>query len=337
MPKDNEAAKLETLQAQLNIRGHFEPSHIPKVTYNPVMRAVIESNRTDEARPLQAAGAVQVLDIQAIDIAILLQEVIGAEMPFFNLRGVCRSINMPELKQTVPLYTKMGASNEKVPELEEAEVRTGDWSTIVFALWKNVAHILISDEAKKRANIDAFAYNKTDAAIALAHSEETQIAAEIYSTDMTSYAAAGNWDTMGTYHSNYNPYQDLQAVEATLAQNGFTGPYDLVAHNQVWAGFWANTFVKGFLTGVANPDYQKPGGFSVPGLPGNTGWSSPWLDLTSMYVLQRDKAVILGNGPTEAAAYRNEIAGYDAYILRQWLEPLVTHPQASRHITGAHS
>ena len=321
----------------MGMKGHFEPSRIPRVTYDPTMRAVIESHRANELRPLQAAGAVQVMDIQAVDIAILLQEVIGAEMPFFNLRGTCRSMNMPELKATLPLYTKMGASNEKVPELEEAEVRVGDFTSVTFALWKNVSHIVISDEAKKRANIDAFAYQKTDAAIALAHSEETQIATELTSSDITSYSAAGNWDTMGTYHSNYNPYQDLQGVELILAQNGFTGPYDVVAHNQVWAGFWANTYVKGFLTGVANPDYQKPGGFAIPGLPGNVGYSSPWLATTECYVLQRDKAIVLGNGPTEAAAYRNELAGYDAYLLRQWLEPLITHPQASRKITGVHS
>lgn len=336
MPKkDNEQVILEALQAQVG-KGNFVP-HGPRVIYDPTKHAVIESERQNEIRPLQAAGGVQVADISAVDIAILLQEVIGDEMPFFNLRGTCRIINMPELKQTVPLYTKMGASNEKVPELVEAEVRVGDFTNIVFALWKNVAHIVISDEAKKRANIDAFAYQKTDAAIALAHSEETQIAAELTSSDITSVSANGGWDVLGTYHSNYNPYLDIQAVETTLAMNGFTGPYDIVAHPQVWASFWANTFVKGFLTGVVNPDYEKTGGFSVPGLPGNMGWSSPWVVNTECYVLQRNRAIILGNGPTEAAAYRNEIAGYDAYLLRQWLQPLITHPQASRKITGVYT
>jgi len=32
-------------------------------------------------------------------------------------------------------------------------------------------------------------------------------------------------------------------------------------------------------------------------------------------------AVILGLGPTEAAQYRDEKAGYDAYVIRQYLEP----------------
>jgi hypothetical protein len=31
--------------------------------------------------------------------------------------------------------------------------------------------------------------------------------------------------------------------------------------------------------------------------------------------------MVFGEGPTEAAKYRDEKAGYDAYIIRQWLEP----------------
>jgi hypothetical protein len=338
MPKSNEEQIFEALQAQ-GTRGEFIPrgprvvlDPVKKVIYQPGHEDIVKSNPTGS---LQAAAAVQVADISAVDIAILLQEVIGAEMPFFNLRGVCRQITMNELKLTVPLYTKMGAANQKVPELQEADIKVGDFTNIVFALWKNVSHIIISDEAKKRANIDVFAYQKTDCAIGLARSENQQIADELHGSDITQ-ASGHAWDTMGTYHSNYNPYDDLQAVQTTLSQNGFTGPYDLVCNPEAWAGFWANTYVKGFLGGQMNPDYTKSGGFPIPGFPGVTGWSDPWVTDDEAYFLQRDKSIILGVGPTEAAAYRNEIAGYDAYILRQWLQPLIAHPQASRQLTGIH-
>jgi hypothetical protein len=33
--------------------------------------------------------------------------------------------------------------------------------------------------------------------------------------------------------------------------------------------------------------------------------------------------LVLGQGPTMAAKYRDEAKGYDAYIIRQWLEPKV--------------
>lgn len=32
-------------------------------------------------------------------------------------------------------------------------------------------------------------------------------------------------------------------------------------------------------------------------------------------------AIMLGQGPTEAAQYRDEKAGYDAYVIRQYMEP----------------
>jgi hypothetical protein len=32
---------------------------------------------------------------------------------------------------------------------------------------------------------------------------------------------------------------------------------------------------------------------------------------------------VLGTGPTMAAQYRKELAGYDGYIIRDWLQPKV--------------
>ena len=32
-------------------------------------------------------------------------------------------------------------------------------------------------------------------------------------------------------------------------------------------------------------------------------------------------AIVLGLGPIEAAQYRDEKAGYDAYVIRQYMEP----------------
>ena len=45
----------------------------------------------------------------------------------------------------------------------------------------------------------------------------------------------------------------------------------------------------------------------------------------------------LGEGPTEAARYRDEKAGYDAYIIRQWLEPKLVLGDAIRELTGVHA
>jgi len=39
-------------------------------------------------------------------------------------------------------------------------------------------------------------------------------------------------------------------------------------------------------------------------------------------------ALVLGEGPVEAARYRNEKAGYEAYVIRQYLEPQLVQDTA---------
>jgi hypothetical protein len=59
---------------------------------------------------------------------------------------------------------------------------------------------------------------------------------------------------------------------------------------------------------------------------------------TSCYLLSdQAPALVMGEGPTEAARYRDEKAGYYAYIIRQWLQPKLVLSDAIREITGAHS
>ena len=59
---------------------------------------------------------------------------------------------------------------------------------------------------------------------------------------------------------------------------------------------------------------------------------------TSCFVLSSEApALVLGEGPTEAARYRDEKAGYDAYIIRQWLEPKLVLSDAIRELTGVHA
>ena len=52
---------------------------------------------------------------------------------------------------------------------------------------------------------------------------------------------------------------------------------------------------------------------------------------TSCYLMSSDAPeLVLGEGPTEAARYRDEKAGYYAYIIRQWLQPKLVLGDAIR-------
>ncbi len=307
---------METLEA--NLSGDFKAS------------AWISSRdgRVYQGRLLEKqAQFVGVPGITAVDLPILLQEIFGLLRPAYNLRNVARIITMDALKATIPVYTKLSA-DEKVPELTESAIVAGQWGTVTFDLWKNVVHLVVSDEAIKRANVDIFGTQARDAAGALAKSENSQIATEL---EKATTVTGNDWGNDAN-----NPYGDIVQVMSEIGAQGY--PPDLVAaHPLVWGNFFGNKFVKGQLLGAAYPDLTKAGGFPIPGLPGVTGYSDFALTNTIAIVGARNAACVLGAGPTEAAKYRNERAGYDAYIIRQWLQPQLILAQAIRKITGVHA
>ena len=305
------------LTGELQARAWFDPST------NNIYQGKVEDTRKVifNTRNRKQAALPSISDVSAVNIAILLQEIIGLQRPVYNLRNVCRVINMNALKATIPIYTK-GTAQEQVQPLEEASVNPDAWSSVTFALWKNVAHIVVSDELQKLANVDIFGTATRDAAGALAASENKQIAAALdAATETAEVPAAGLWTVVASGHSTYNPYADIIGVSTTISTAGFR-PTAVVMAPKGWSAFFGNDYVKGMLAGAVYPDFTQGGGFPIPGLPGMMGFSDFFLTpATSCYVLDQASGMILGSGPTEAARYRNEQADYDAYIMRQYLQP----------------
>jgi hypothetical protein len=271
------------------------------------------------------AQMIQPGDISSIEAVTILDEVLGLARPQYVLRGLCRPVRMDSLTARVDIATKL-AGQEKVPPLVEAELAAEAYSAVDFDLWKNVVHVAISDEARKKAAHDILGLHVSDAARDLARMENKQI----------DEAMDGATDVAGTDwgDTTKNPYADLVGVITTIEGNGY--PVDfMAAHPLVWGDFFSNPFVKGTLVGV-----QMPAGrvFPVPGLPGVTGYSDNAILNTICFVGSRAApAIVFGDGPTEAARYRDEKAGYDAYIIRQWLEPKLVLGDAIRELTGVHA
>lgn len=264
-------------------------------------------------------------DISAIEAVTILDEVLGLARPQYVLRNVCRPVRMDSLTARVDVATAL-AGKEKVPPLVEAEIVAEAYTDVDFNLWKNVVHVAISDEARKKAAHDILALHVSDAARDLARMENKQIDEAL---DGATDVAGADWGD-----TTKNPYNDIVAVMTTIEGAGY--PVDaIVAHPLVWGDFFGNPFVKGQLQGQV-----MPGGriFSVPGLPGVTGYSDFSCLNTIAFVLSRAApALVLGEGPTEAARYRDEKAGYDAYIIRQWLQPKLVLAGAIRELTGVHA
>jgi hypothetical protein len=264
-------------------------------------------------------------DISAIEAVTILDEVLGLARPQYVLRNVCRPVRMDSLTARVDIATAL-AGKEKVPPLVEAEIVAEAYTDVDFDLWKNVVHVAISDEAIKKAAHDILGLHVSDAARDLARMENKQIDEAL---DGATDVAGTDWGD-----TTKNPYADIVGVMATIEGNGY--PVDsIVAHPLVWGDFFGNPFVKGQLQGQV-----MPGGriFDVPGLPGVRGYSDFACLNTVAFVLSTSApALVLGEGPVEAARYRDEKAGYDAYIIRQWLQPKLVLAGAIRELTGVHA
>jgi hypothetical protein len=271
------------------------------------------------------AQLIQPRDVSSVEATAVLDEVLGLAAPQYTLRGVCRPVRMDGLTARVDIATKL-AGREKVPPMVEAELSAEAYTSVDFELWKNVVHVAVSDEAQKRAAHDVLGLHASDAARDLARMENKQIAEELATATDTTGA---DWGT-----STNNPFDDVVAAMTTIEGNGY--PVDFIAaHPLVWGDYFSNPFVRGTIQGIQLPTGRV---FQVPGLPGVTGYSDPALTNTVAYVGSRvAPALVLGEGPTEAARYRDEKAGYDAYVIRQWLQPRLVLADAVREITGVHA
>lgn len=243
---------------------------------------------------------------------------------------------MDSLTANGDIATKL-TGQEKVPPLVEAEISAEAYTRVRFDLWKNVVHVALSDEAVKKAAHDILGLNVSDAAKELARMENKQVAAEMPSA--TDQAAGGTWDAMTTPPtSDNNPFEDILTTLNTLEGNGYPANWS-VMHPQVWKAFITNSFVKDLVhAGIAKLG-ALGGEFSLPGYPDvRVLVDHAVTPNSSCYVMSSEApALVLGEGPTEAARYRNEKAGYYAYIIRQYLQPKLVLDDAIREITGAHS
>jgi hypothetical protein len=282
--------------------------------------------KTFRISPRQAQ-MIGVAEIATIEAKVVLDEVLGLQRPLYKLRNTCRSVRMNALVASIDLYTKMTAQ-EKVPELVEAPISKGDWARVDFDLWKNVGHVVISDEARMKAVHDVMGISTRDCAGALEASANSQIGTEL---ETATGVAGQDWGD-----NTKNPIADIAGIMVTLGTNGFSLDR-IAAHPLVWADYFGNTYIKGSLQGVQFPDLARMGTFPVPGLPSITGISDFALTNTKATCFDSAAAYMLGEGPTVAASYRNEPAGYDAYIMRQWLEPKKVVSDAARVLTGVHA
>ncbi|MBS7646148.1 hypothetical protein KEJ44_08985 [Candidatus Bathyarchaeota archaeon] len=289
-----------------------------KVSYSPVQ----DKYFTGE---IFEGQLVDVTDISSVEAQVILDEVLGLARPQYRLRPVCREIRMDHLTMRVDIATSL-TGQEKVPELVEAEISAQTYTTVDFNLWKNVVHVALSDEAVKKAAHDILRLHVQDAAKELARMENKQIAAELENaTGVTGH----DWGS-----SSNNPFDDVTGVISIIEGAGYE-PDFMALHPYAWSKFITNDHVEGMVeAGIAQLG-AAGGQFNLPGYPTiRVVVDNALTNTIAVIGDSKAPACVLGIGPTEAAQYRNEKAGYTAYIIRQWLQPKLVVSNAIRKLNG---
>jgi len=272
-------------------------------------------------------------DIADIEAVTILDEVLGLARVQYKLRPVCRPVRMDSLTARVDIATAL-AGQEKVPPLVEADIVAEAYTDVDFDLWKNVVHVVISDEARKKAAHDILGLHASDAARDLARMENKQIAEELETaTEKVAGTVYADWGARTGATNDTDPMLAIQESIAYIAGQGH--PPDFMAmHPTIWSKFITNTWIRELVDAGILSLTPSGGNFTLPGWPTIeifVDWSlteTPTASVGPIVGSRSAPAMVLGEGPTEAARYRDEKAGYDAYIIRQWLEPSLVLDEA---------
>jgi hypothetical protein len=278
-------------------------------------------------RHLQA-GILDTPQVQTLTSVQILNMIIGEEYRQYYLQEGCTRVPVPKLELRVPIANKYEAS-EKVPPMVEPNVLNTQFTMVQFNLWKNVVALAVEDEARLRPSVDPFASQIKTAATALGRAVAKQIAEELSKFDDV---AKESWSALGASDnfSAYNPLDHIAAEYSNIADKGFDVD-TIVMHPRTWAAYQSNTFIKGYT--ILTPERLGMGVFPLPGWPGITAIVDS-VFTQGQAALYDKKTFLLGEGPTVIEQGRDIDKGMDKYVIRQWVQPLLTSKDAGVRLTN---
>jgi hypothetical protein len=292
-------------------------------------KAAGDLNSIESSCRFEAAGIVMPSDVSSVQAVTILNEVLGLARPQYTLRGICRPIPMDNLTMRVDIATSL-AGQRKVKPLEEAKISAEAYSAVNFDLWKNVVHVAMPDETQMKSAHPLLQMHVSDAARDLARMGNLDIAEEVEGkvTEKVSSVPYVDWGAVSSGLSVTNPLTAITASINYIQGKGY--PVDFMAmHPTVYGKFLQNTFIsKMQYSGLANLGTDG-GTFRMPGYPTIKIFTdfalteTPTSSVGPIVGSSAAPGIALGQGPTMAASYRNELAGYDGYIIREWSQPKV--------------
>jgi hypothetical protein len=257
----------------------------------------------------------------AMKAQVFVEEILGLARPQYNLRKLCRVFDLGnEIIAHIPIGTVM-AGQEKVPENVEGAINAAAFTDLDFECWKNVIHIVMSDEASLKSKFNLMQVQVSDGARDLARMENKQIGEVLVGLIDVS---GGNWKASAT-----NPMDDIMPVVATLEELGYS-PDVICMQSSVYASFLANTYVRG-----AYPEGRTvlPGAITMIG-DLEIMRDAALVAATAIIGDRKASFVTLADGPTIVSQYDGGAKFNKGYAVAKFQQPLLGVSAAGRELTG---
>jgi hypothetical protein len=271
------------------------------------------------------AGVIDFNDHEQITTATVLQKIVELARLDFTLTQAATILPANQITFSIGIATGVTA-HRKVAELQEAEITKAEIKPLDFKLYKNVVHVVASDEAQMQNESNlVLRYSLQRRAGALADAKNLDLAETMFNNTTPNSAASGSW-----FSDTTNPYVDINKARLAIKKAECGIADCMVANSQVWTAFFSHKTVKGYAYGS---EFPAGSSFRIPGLPGVTGILSDHITDNNVLFCNKANYTILAEGPVTAEQYRESKAGADGWIIRDWMQPKILLPKAGYILT----
>jgi len=229
----------------------------------------------------------------------------------YDLRQYARVIDTgQDIHISRQVVTKNVEADEKVEELEEAQISREAYAHIDETLYKNVAHIVLSSESQLSADRNIWNDHVRGAAQALAKRENEHLGDEIENVSETA-PQSNSWDD-----DSNDPYKDLKQAAKEIRKDKLNANVALM-DSDAEADLLGNENIIDRLERGAT---AEDGVARLAGLRLAVSNTLPEEDVC--YVMDTNApGVILADGPRMVETYSGDASFFDGYAVADFILP----------------
>lgn len=278
-----------------------------------------------------ASGAITAADNKTINLAIVMDQILGMDTREYVLPTAITHVAAPNLRLSVDTWAGFGIERN-VPEGAEALLQKGRFTRQEIALQKDVSHIAQTDEAQYESDRDLMAIHIRHSAQKFNETMEGKVV-EVVESTAAGATAGTDWGAYTSDHSTANPWEEIGGIVDTIVANGGNENNIIVMSNPTaFRDFTSNTNVRGQPNAVT-PVGSTNRAYNVAGV--GQWFISNQKNVNNVTILDRT-SVLFVQGPVRTETYRDPKHGFDGFITRNFNKVWLLDATLIENLTGVH-